>query len=166
LAVTVGMLQDLAGGPRFWAPNIALTYGTPGRVSLRASVAALGPGATVSESGASAQLQRTWLSLGLVRSFRADSTLQPFVGLGVGAHYVSASGAAPASQMTYDRSAFSAAATATVGIAVRLGSRVAFTLATDVLMIWPTVTIRIADLDAATLRGPALFPHGGLRASF
>lgn len=168
LAVTVGMLQDLAGGPRFWAPNVALTYGTPGRVSFRASLAALGPGATVSESPASAQLQRTWLSLGVARSFRADRTLQPYVGLGVGTHYVSASGAAPASpsQMTYDRSAFSAAATATVGVAVRLGSRVALTLATDVLMIWPTVTIRIADLDAATLRGPALFPHGGLRASF
>lgn len=165
LALTVGLLQNV-GGPRFWVPNIAVTYGAAGRLSFRASLAALGPGATVSTAGGSAQLQRTWLTVGVARFFRPDSAIQPFLGLGAGLHFVSASGAAPDFQMTYDRSAFSGAATATAGLAVRLGSRVALTLATDVLMIWPTVTIRIVDLDAATLRGPALFPHGGLRASF
>jgi hypothetical protein len=168
LAVGAGVLQDVSNAPAMLAPFVAITFGRADVLGVRLTASGLGPGADVSAMNGGARIERSMLSLGLVRLFRADSVLQPIVSVAAGAHYLFAhgTGVAPA-QMTYDRSAWSALASASGGAAVALSPRLALIAELEAFMIWPPVAIRVADTDAAGWDyRPTLFARAGLLASF
>ncbi|HXU01747.1 MAG TPA: hypothetical protein VN903_12190 [Polyangia bacterium] len=167
LAVSVGQVRDFGDAPAVWLPQIAATYGNPARVGVRLSVSGLGPGAGVSSSDGSAHVDRAMVTLGLVHSFRSDQAVQPMLGLAAGVHYVGAHGTAAASmQPAYDKSGVSALGTASAGVAVALSQRVAVMVEADLMMMTPTVAVRIVDRVVATIDNPSLFTHAGLLASF
>jgi hypothetical protein len=167
LAVGVGQMRDFGDAPVFWAPQIAATFGNPARLGVRLSASGLGPGAAVSATQGSARLDRATLTLGLVRLFRSEQTVQPLIGIAGGVHYLSARGtAASSSQPAHDLGEVSALATASAGVAVALSARVAVLVEADLMLIWPTVAIHVAETEVATVDRFSLFTHAGLLATF
>jgi hypothetical protein len=168
LAVGVGLMTDFGDIPSTWAPQIALSYGRPAGIGVRLFASGLGPGATLSTTAGSARLERALVTLGLVRSFRSDRIVQPLIGIAAGVHRLSGHGtmSTPATRPLYDGDAYSAVATASVGVGFALGPRVALLIGADVLMTWPAVAISVDEADVATLELPSLFTHAGLLAAF
>jgi len=167
LGVGIGQVRDFGDAPAFWAPQIVATYGNPGRVGVRLSASGFGPGTDVTATAGSARLERAMLTLGVVHAFRSEQTLQPLVGLAGGVHYLSAHGIAASSSLeAHDRGAISALATASAGVAVALGRRVALVVEADLMMLSPTVAVRVYDAQVARIDRFALFTHGGLLATF
>jgi hypothetical protein len=167
LGVAVGQVRDFGDAPAFWAPQIAATFGNPARVGLRLSASGLGPGTGVTATAGSARLERAMLTLGLVHAFRADQIVQPLLGIAAGIHYLSAHGiAASSSLQAHDSGAVSALATASAGVAVALGRRVAVVVEADLMMLSPTVAVRVGDAQVASIDRFSLFTHGGLLATF
>jgi hypothetical protein len=167
--VTVGQVRDFRDAPPAWLPQLAVTFGNPGRVGVRVSATGLGPGNSVSSAMGSAHVDRAMLTLGLVHAFRSEQAVQPLVGLAAGVHYVSARGTANPSahpQPAYDAAGVSAIGTASAGIAVALGPRVAVLVEADVILMAPTIAVRIVDSNVATIENPSLFAHAGLLAAF
>jgi hypothetical protein len=172
LAVAIGQVRDFSDAPAFWTPQIAATYGNPARVGVRLSASGLGPGVGVSTGMGSAHVDRGMVTLGLLHSFRSEQVVQPLLGIAAGVHYLSAHGTAPASSLpsaslpAYDVSRFSALGTATAGVAVALGPRVAIVVEADLLIMTPTIAIQIVDTNVAKIDNPSLFTHAGLLAAF
>jgi hypothetical protein len=103
LGVGVGLLNDFGDAPLTWAPQIALSYGPPAGIGLRLFASGFGPGASVSNSMGSARFERTIVTLGLVRSFRADRIVQPLIGIAGGINYLAAQGNSSTAGADYDR---------------------------------------------------------------
>jgi hypothetical protein len=167
LEAGVGVINEFSDVPSTWAPQIALSYGRAAGVGVRLSASGLGPGAPVSATMGRGRIERTMVTLGLVKSFRADRAVQPLLGVAAGVHYLSAHGtSSPTAEPTYDRTALSALATASVGVAFAFSPRLALLAEADVFMTWPSVTVRIGGTDVATFDRPAVFTHAGLLATF
>jgi hypothetical protein len=167
LEVAIGQLRDFGDPRALWMPKIAVTYLVGAGFGVRLSASGLGSGAAVSATQGSARLDRAMLTLGLVRAFRSEQTVQPLVGIAGGIHYLSARGmAASSSQPAHDLGAVSALATASAGVAVALSARVAVLVEADLLMLWPTVAVRVADTEVATIDRFSLFTQAGLLATF
>ena len=167
LAVSIGQVRDFGDAPAVWLPQIAATFGNPASVGVRLSASGLGSGASVSSTDGSAHVDRAMATLGLVHSFRSDKAVQPMLGLSAGIHYVAAHGTPAASmQPAYDLNGLSALATATAGVAVTLSQRIAVLVEADLMMMTPTVAVRVVDRVVATIDNPGLFTHAGLLASF
>ena len=115
----------------------------------------------------SGRIERALVTLGLVRTFRSDRTVQPLIGIAAGVHHLSAQGTkSPTGRHLRDLDAYRPVGTATVGIGFALGPRVAIVAEADVMMIWPPVDIRVGNADVATFDRPSLFTHAGLIAAF
>ena len=150
-----------------WAPEATLSYGRPDHVELRLALAGLSAGSEVSQGdGSGARLQRAASSIGLVRLFRFDRTIQPLLAAAAGVHYVSAQGTGTSSDREHHTSAFSALLSAGGGIAVMLGSHLALTTEVDGLLIFPSVIVQVGTAAAAHLQGLSIFAHAGLLATF
>ena len=113
----------------------------------------------------SAHIGRAIATLGLVRAWRTDRTVQPMFGVAAGVQHLAVHGTSPP-QLAHDPGAFSALAVANLAIAVALGPRVAAVGEADSAMFWPAAKVRIGDADVATFDRPSLFIHLGLRATF
>jgi hypothetical protein len=167
LAVGIGLLRDFGDAPDFWAPQIAASYGRPAGIGVRLSASGLGPGAGASAAMGSARIERAMATLGLVRSFRPDRILQPTIGIGAGVQRVSVHGTSLATpELAADNGGSSALATASAGFAIALAPRIAILIEADLLMFWPSQTVRIGHDYVATFDRPNLFTHGGLIAAF
>jgi hypothetical protein len=167
LGAAVGMITNLGDAPSSWAPQITASYRATDSVAARLSASGLGPGADVSSVMGSARFEQALVTLGLVKSFRTDRIVQPMIGLAAGVHRLSAHGAvASSAQTAHDRDAFSALATASVGVALALSPRVAVVAEADLLMTWPAVDVRVDSAIVATYDRPSLFSHAGLLATF
>ena len=168
LAVGVGLITNFGDVPSTWAPQIALSYGRPAGIAVRLFASGLGPGATLQTPDmGSGRLERALVTLGLVRTFRSDRTVQPLIGIAAGVHHLSAQGTmSPTGQHLRDLDAYRPVGTATVGVGFALSPRVAIVAEADVLMIWPPVDIRVGNADVATFDRPSLFTHAGLIAAF
>jgi len=167
LGVAVGQVRDFGDAPAFWVPQIVATYGNPARVGLRLSASGFGPGTGVTATAGSARLERAMVTLGVVHSFRSDRVLQPLIGIAGGAHYLSVHGIAVSSSLqAHDRGAVSALATVSAGVAVALGRRIAVVVEADLMVLSPTVAVRVYDAQVARIDRFSLFTHGGLLATF
>ena len=121
LGVGVGYLRDFGDAPATWAPQIALSYGRPASIGMRLFASGLGPGASASvENMGSARFERTIVTLGLVRSFRAERTVQPLIGIAAGINYLAAHGRTDDAGRRLRSGAFSALGMASVGVAFAL----------------------------------------------
>ena len=165
VALGIGRMTDFGDAPAFWAPQLAASWGRPDRVGVRLTASGFGPGADVSSGAGSVHIARAVATLGLVRSFRTDRTVQPTFGISAGAQRLAVHGTSPP-QLAHDSSAFSAVAMASLGMAVALGARVAAVAEADAMLEWPASKVRIAGADAAVFDSPSLFTHLGLRATF
>ena len=158
---------DAGSVPSSWVPLVALAYGRPDQAAARISLAGLGPGTAVSAAdGSGARLQRALLSLGVVRQFRADRSLQPMISASAGVHYLDAQGTGVPAARAHSRSAFSGLLSAGGGCSLALGSRLALTVEAEALLLWPSATIRSGRTDVAHLDRPSVFAHAGLLATF
>jgi hypothetical protein len=166
LGVGVGLINDFGGAPSTWAPQIALSYGRPAGVGVRLFASGLGPGAGVSASMGSARFARTIVTLGLIRSFRAERIVQPLLGVAAGINYLAAHGTSSTAAADYDRHAWSALGMASVGLGFALGPRLAILTEVDVLMTWPAHDVLVGTEVVATFDRPSLFAHAGLLATF
>ena len=95
------------------------------------------------------------VTLGLVRSFRADRIVQPMIGLAAGVHHLS--GARHGGRRRSRPRTIAARSRrwprASAGVALALGPRVAVVVEADVLMTWPSVRpSRVDDADRGNLR--------------
>jgi hypothetical protein len=167
LAVGFGRLADLGGAPGFWAPQITAAYGRAGGFGVRVSASGSASGADVSTDMGSARIRRGMLTIGAIRTFRADRTVQPLIGLGAGVQRLSADGTALAPERgAYNRTAITGLATASAGVALALGARFAAFVEADLLLSWSQVDIRLAGTDVAIFDRPSLYTHAGLLATF
>ena len=167
LAVGAGLFAGFDSVPASWAPEIALTYGPERGVGVRVSLAGLGPGASLSApDGTGARLDRAMLSLGIVRLFRSDRRVQPMLSMAVGVHHLGVQGTGAPAAREHDGSAFSALVDAGGGVAIALGSHLALTAEAEGVMTWPSVVVRVGDMDLAHLNRPSIFAHGGMLATF
>jgi len=165
VTISVGRMTDFGDAPASWAPQLAASWGRPAGIGARLTVSDFGPGVDVSSDMGSLHIARAIATLGLVRTFRSDRTLQPTLGLGAGFQHLDVHGTSPPPRAR-DESAFSALAMATVGIAVAFGPRVAAVAEVDTTFVWPASKVRIGTADVAIFDGPSLFAHLGLRATF
>jgi len=165
VALSVGRTTEFGDAPAFWAPQLAASWGRPDGVGVRLTASGFGPGADVSSQAGSVHIARAVATLGLVRSFRTDRTVQPTLGIAAGVQRLAVHGTSPP-QLAHDASAFSALAVGSLGIAVALGARVAAVVEADTTIAWPASKVRIAGADVASFDGPSLFTHLGLRATF
>jgi hypothetical protein len=165
LALGVGRTTDFGDAPAFWAPQLAASWGRPDGIGVRLTASGFGPGADVSSQAGSVHIARAVATLGLVRSFRTDRTVQPLVGIAGGVQHLAVHGTSPP-QLAHDASALSALGMASLGIAVALGARVAAVAEADAMIVWPASKVRIAAADVAVFDGPSLFTQVGLRATF
>jgi hypothetical protein len=167
LGVGVGIFASFDSLPVSWAPEATLSYGHPDHIELRLALAGLSTGSDVSQGdGSGARLQRAASSIGLVRLFRFERTIQPLLSAAAGVHYVSAQGIGTSSEREHRTSAFSALLSAGGGIAVMLGSHLALTTEVDGLLIFPSVIVQVGTAAAAHLQGLSIFAHAGLLATF
>jgi hypothetical protein len=160
------VLDDFGDAPLTWAPQIALSYGSPAGIGLRLFASGLGSGASVSASMGSARFERTIVTLGLVRSFRAERIVQPLIGIAGGINVLAAQGNSSTAGADYDRAAVSGLAMASGGVAFALTTRLAILAEADLLMTWPARDVRVGNDIVATFDRPSLFAHAGLLASF
>jgi hypothetical protein len=163
-----GVVSDLQGGPAFWLPRLAVAYPLPRGASARLALGGLGRGAHVATGMGSAHLDLTDATLGLTRTFRAERRLQPMVSVAAGACHLAARGAAASASpaLAHDRAAFSALTSAGGGVTVALAPHVALTVEAEMLLLWSTLAVEIADREATRLDHFAISAHVGLLASF
>src|SRR5204862_3677980 len=90
LSLAFGRVSDFGDAPGFWAPQVTASFGRDGHVGIRIAASGLASGADVSTTDGSARIERTMLTLGAMRTFRPDRTVQPIIGLGAGVQRVSA----------------------------------------------------------------------------
>jgi hypothetical protein len=165
VALSIGRMTDFGDAPVFWAPQIAASWGRPDAVGVRLTASGFGSGADVASDMGSAHIGRAFVTFGLVRSLRTDRIVQPTFGVAAGVHHLAVHGTSPP-QLAHDPSALSALATASVGIAVALGPRLAAVAEADTTVVWPAMKVRIGGADIATFDGLSLFTHLGVRATF
>jgi hypothetical protein len=167
LAAGFGRLVDLGGAPGFWAPQISAAYGRAGGFGVRVSASGSASAADVSTTDmGSARIRRGMLTIGVIRTFRADRTVQPLIGLGAGVQRLSGDGTAGApEQAARDGSTITGLATASAGVALPIGARFAAFVEADVLLAWSQVEVRLGT-DVATFDRPSLYTHAGLLATF
>jgi hypothetical protein len=166
LAVGVGVWQSISDIPATLAPVVAITFGRANVLGVRVTASGLGTALDVSATGGSARIERSMASVGLVRLFRPEHVVQPIVSVAAGIHYLVARGNSMTPFDPFDRSAISALASASGGVAVALGPRLSLTAELDVMMQWPSDVIRINVTDAVTFDRPTLLVHAGLLANF
>ena len=167
LAVGFGRLADLGGAPGFWAPQITAAYGRAGGFGVRVSASGSASAADVSTDMGSARLRRGMLMIGAIRTFRADRTVRPLIGLGAGVQRLSGEGTATApEQAARDGSTITGLVTASAGVALALGTRFAAFVEADLLLAASQVEIRLAGTDVATFDRLSLYTHAGLLATF
>ena len=166
LGVGAGIFRSFDSVPASWTPEATLFYGRPDHTQLRIALAGLGSGTDVSAAdGTGARLQRAALSVGAARFFRFGRTLQPLLSGAAGVHYLGAQGTGAAPDREHGTRAFSALLSAGGGLAVMLGSHLALTAEVDGLFILPSVVVQVGP-DTIHLRGPSIFAHAGLLATF
>lgn len=166
--VGVGAFHDFGGGPIFLVPHIAVSVGLPWNADLRLAASGLGPGADVTRAEGVAHIDRTVLTLALVRFFRPGRVIQPLVAVGIGMESVHARGtsAMPDFAKAHQGSVFSGLVTAGGGLAFAVHPQLSLVVEVEMLLSRPAVTIDVGNSQAAYLDGLALFPHGGLLARF
>jgi hypothetical protein len=165
VALSIGRMTDFGDAPAFWAPQLAASWGGHDGIGARMTASGFGPGADVSSDMGSVHVGRTIVTLGLIRCFRSDRTVQPTFGIAAGVERLAVHGTSPA-RLAHDSSAFAGLAMASVGIAVAFSPRVAAFAEADTTIVWPASKVRIGDVDVAVFDGPSLFTHLGLRATF
>jgi hypothetical protein len=168
VGVGVGVFRDLRTAPVFWEPTLIASYELANQLGLRLSLVGLGPGAEVdTTAGPGVRLQRAAASIGLVRGFRAGSTLRPLLGAALGAHYLAAEGmGASVATREHDVSSWSALATVGGGCAIALTSHVALRAEVEGMLIWPTVRVLVDAVDVYRIDRPTLLTDVGLLAIF
>ena len=166
--VGAGAVADFGDSPALVLPRLAVTLGRPSMFGVRLAVSGLGPGAQVTRPEGSAELDRLVMTLELIRFFRSERRLQPFVAAGLGWQEVRARGtsAMPALAAGHTADAFTALVAGGGGVALALAARLSLVLEVEALVFRPSVTVQIASADAAHLDGVSLFIHGGVLARF
>jgi hypothetical protein len=164
--VGVGAIQDFGDAPPFVVPRVAVSLGRPSAIGVRLALNGLGPAAEVTRADGSAQIDRFVMTLELVRLFRSGRTLQPVVAVGAGWQDVGAKGSSADAAKDHHGQVFSGLLTASGGLAVALGARLALVVEVEALLFWPSVTVEVGSAQAAHLDGAAVFAHGGLLARF
>jgi hypothetical protein len=164
----VGVVQDLGDGPAMVVPHLALAVGRPASFGLRLAASGLGPGADVTRPEGVAHLDRFFMTLGVVRSFRVGRTIEPSLELGAGWQEVRVHGisAMPSLAQGHDTHAFSWVAAASGGLAFVLALRLAIAVEVEALLYRPSITVQVGSGRAARLDGAAVVVHGGLLARF
>jgi hypothetical protein len=168
VGVGLGVIRDAADGPTFMVPRIAVSVGRPSAIGVRATVSGLGPGAEVTRSAGSAQIDRLVITLELVRFFRSGRRIQPMLAVGAGVQDVRVRGtsAMPALARAHEGQVFSGLVTVGGGLAFTLAARLSVTVELGALLFRPSVTVDVGSSEAAHLDGAALFAQGGLLARF
>ena len=100
VALSVGRMTDFGDAPSFWAPQLAASWGRPDGFGVRLTASGLGPGADVSSDAGSVHIARAIATLGLVRSFRTDRTVQPTFGIAAGVQRFAVHGTSPPQRPT------------------------------------------------------------------
>jgi len=164
--VGVGAIQDFGDAPIFVVPRIAVSVGRPSGIGIRLAVSGLGPGADVTRTEGVAQMDRFFMTLELVRFFRAGRLIQPLLAIGGGWQDVRVKGISADASRDHVGQAVSGLVTASGGLAFMLAARLAVVVEVETLLFWPSVTVEVGSSQAAHLDGAAVFAHGGLLARF
>jgi len=164
----VGVLQDLGDGPAMVVPRIAVSVGRPSAFGLRLAASGLGPGADVTRPEGVAHIDRFFMTLAVVRTFRIGRWIEPSLGLGGGwqAVHVHGTSAMPNVAQGHDPRTFSPVVAASGGLAFAFAPRLAIAAEVEALLYRPTVTVQVGSGQAARLDGAAVAVNGGLRARF
>jgi hypothetical protein len=165
LAAGAAVWQDMSSAPGMLAPFVAITFGNAEWLGVRLMASGLGTGADVTTPSGSIRIERSMASLGLVRLFRPQRVVQPILSVAAGIHYLFAHGTS-APLPAYDRSAISALASASGGLALALGPRLSLVAELEALFYLPSDIIRANGVDVVRFDRPTLFAHAGLLASF
>jgi hypothetical protein len=164
--VGVGAIQDFGDAPVFVVPRIAVSVGRPSGIGVRLAVNGLGPGVDVTRAEGIAQMDRFFMTLELVRSFRAGRLIQPLLAVGGGWQDVRVKGISADASRDHVGQAVSGLVTASGGLAFALAARLAVVVEVETLLFWPSVTVEVGSSQAAHLDGAAVFAHGGVLARF
>jgi hypothetical protein len=164
--VGVGAIQDFGDAPVFVVPRIAVSFGRPSEIGIRIAVNGLGPGADVTRTEGVAQMDRFFMTLELVRFFRAGRLIQPLLAVGGGWQDVRVKGISADASRDHVGQVVSGLVTASGGLAFTLAARLAVVVEVETLLFWPSVTVEVGSSRAAHLDGAAVFAHGGLLARF
>jgi hypothetical protein len=164
----VGVLQDLGDAPAVVVPRLAVSVGRPRAFGVRLAAAGLGPGADVARPEGVAHLDRSFMTLEIVRSFRIGRSIEPSLGLGGSLAYAHVHGvsAMPSLAQAHDNHALSGGVAASAGLAFVFAAPLALAAEVQALLTRPSVTVQIGSGQAARLDGAAIVVNGGLLARF
>jgi hypothetical protein len=169
--VAVGAAGTALGAPSTaaYAPALRVSYGWPGgRRALRLSAIGLGPGTEARAHDGdmvlgTAQVRRSLLLLEGLSAFRPGARLQPFLAIGVGVHQTGVEGATSSPLFRSGKgTARGLALAAGGGLAARLGRHFALVTEAQMVVVAPTISVRIVDQEAVRVGRPALLLSLGL----
>jgi hypothetical protein len=160
--VGMGAIESFQSSGSSWSPELTASYGWPHGLSLRVTLAGLGPDLTFAATSGSAAAQRQLAWLEAVKTWWPRAAIVPFVTAGAGAQHVRVAGAGAAPYEGHTSSAWSALTTVGAGAAIPLVATLSLVVEGRALATWPPTVVQIAGADAGRIGTPSLLADGSL----
>ncbi|MBC8133548.1 MAG: hypothetical protein H7X95_11255 [Deltaproteobacteria bacterium] len=154
ISAGVAALRDVGLSAASYAPIVRISWGRATGSALRLTALGLGSSPALHAAEGTAQVHQTILFADALRVLRPGARLQPFLGAGVGIHRVRSAGRGVSPLFPDgDDTTTAVAAGAAMGIAARLGNRLALVLDMALLTSLPHTRIKIALREVARTGG-------------
>jgi hypothetical protein len=158
----VGILESFGAMGATWSPNVAVSYGWPRGLSVRATFAGLGPAAVFTASNGSADVEQELALLEIVKTWWPGSALVPLVSVGSGAQHVHVAGTGNPPYQGHTSDRWSLVTTVGAGIAIPIVSTLSILVQARALAAWPSAVVQVVGADVARVGAPSLLADGGL----
>ena len=158
----IGVVEGFGRSAATWSPELMLSQGWANGLSVRATLAGLGPSVTFTAASGSANVERQFALLEAVKTWWPRAPVVPFVTAGCGAEHVRVAGVGQAPYQGHTSSDWSLATTAGAGLAIRLVSTLSIVVQARGFAAWPSTVIQIAGVDVGRVGGPSLLADAGL----
>ncbi len=160
--VGVGVVEGFGGSAATWSPEAMVSYGWAHGLSVRATLAGLGPSVTFSATSGSADVQRQFALLEAVKTWWPRAVVVPFVTAGCGAQRVRVVGVGAPPYNGHTTSNGSLATAVGAGVAVPLFSTLSIVVQARGFAAWPSAVVQIAGVDVGRIGAPSLLADAGL----
>ncbi len=158
----VGVVEGFGRSRASWSPELMVSYGWAHGLSVRATLAGLGPSTTFSATGGSASAARQFGVLEVVKTWWPRAAVVPFASAGCGAEHVRVAGVGEPPYQGHTSSDWSLTTTVGAGLGIRLVSTLSIIVQARGFAAWPSTVIQIDDVDVGRVGGPSLLADAGL----
>lgn len=162
IGVGMGMLEGFRESTPAWVPMARVSYGWENGLSMGLAFHGLGPAVTLNAAAGSAKVEEQLATAEVVKTWWPHWPVVPFVGAGIGAQHVHATGSAAAPYAGENVDGWAFLTDAGLGAAVPIRGGFSFVLETRGVVAWPPTVVRIAQGDAGLFGTPSVLVDAGI----